>query len=651
MLDDYLPPSASSSEGSDMNGYEDPNYMGEGQGDLAYATMFNTFYETWEEFCIWDASDCAEHLAALAVPSDSALYDKCDYAFEPDPDALAFYDSDHGIGEPVDYFTICEYDSLGQLTKHSLPVKTGDAGRRSTRMRNAWFLEHAQYEACTPSNASAYIDTPKVEVCQYIKYGDNPQFNAREYLKQFKAVAWQDQGHCNPDQWLILARTIAKLSSWAKENDPSSLHIFIARVFPEVEDIPFVLDRAKQRDPIAWPSPHFIQELDQLSRLWRSDVDPPGLARVFYSFCPQMSCIQFECLTHPYPAGWLSGRMGNSTLDNDTLKQMYGPRRPCGEDCFLSRASDDVSVGCENTETILLLDDMLAADPDALPCHMSQILLHDIPCYKIFARRSEKVLVDKNDKRPRPVPLKWNDFDDLSNYSMSVRCDHEGRCSSKTCECFRKGVHCQRNCLCDDACALRYDGCDCSASQNAHATVCSRDFKERLCSCVQWSWECSPELCGHTMNRKKRPMLLDRAATVSCRNVDLQFKSGVPIEVKTGMYGLGAFAKRQIRKGEFIGEYSAEIFMNRRVYVESTTLLHNFTGYNYSFKLNEEVVADAASVGNEMRFFNHSEKDSNIEPRIKLVNSDHRIAFYAIRKIKKGEELLFDYGRDYWKDQ
>jgi len=179
--------------------------------------------------------------------------------------------------------------------------------------------------------------------------------------------------------------------------------------------------------------------------------------------------------------------------------------------------------------------------------------------------------------------------------------------------------------------------------------MCSSESTRGTCLCAKSNWECNLELCDHTASRMHQPYLIGQNAEMSCKNVDVQWKPSPLIEVKTGAYGMGAFAKQLIRRGEFIGEYVAEIFMHGSYYVHTKDFLHRFTHYNYSFSLNTSIVADAANVGNEMRFFNHSAEEANIEPRIKLVNGDHKVSFYAIRQIKKGEEILFDYGDNYWK--
>jgi len=81
-------------------------------------------------------------------------------------------------------------------------------------------------------------------------------------------------------------------------------------------------------------------------------------------------------------------------------------------------------------------------------------------------------------------------------------------------------------------------------------------------------------------------------------------------------------------------------------------MLRNHVGLNYSFTLNSQYNIDGARVGNETRYINHANDDrANAHVVLKLVCGDRRIGMYALRDIKAGEEILFNYGAEYWRFQ
>ncbi|KIP11815.1 hypothetical protein PHLGIDRAFT_416813 [Phlebiopsis gigantea 11061_1 CR5-6] len=157
-------------------------------------------------------------------------------------------------------------------------------------------------------------------------------------------------------------------------------------------------------------------------------------------------------------------------------------------------------------------------------------------------------------------------------------------------------------------------------------------------------WECNAELCGHLST-----LILNNDGLL-CHNRDMQSNTLGPFEIKSGSFGLGAYAIEEIAKNTFIGEYTCEIYDSSTIELHSPYQKHS--KYNYAFDLvDKSLIGDALSVGNGTRYINHSSAEINIKPRIKLVNAEHKIAFYSTRKIARGEELLFDYGKDYWKGQ
>jgi SET domain-containing protein len=104
------------------------------------------------------------------------------------------------------------------------------------------------------------------------------------------------------------------------------------------------------------------------------------------------------------------------------------------------------------------------------------------------------------------------------------------------------------------------------------------------------------------------------------------------------IHGRGVFAGRAIAKGTCIVEYRGERVSareaERRPDSDPSNPYHTFL-----FELNDGRVIDAAVRGNAARWINHS-CDPNCEP---FEDDDGRVFIEARRRIRKGEELAYDY--------
>lgn len=107
--------------------------------------------------------------------------------------------------------------------------------------------------------------------------------------------------------------------------------------------------------------------------------------------------------------------------------------------------------------------------------------------------------------------------------------------------------------------------------------------------------------------------------------------------LRSAIAGRGAFALRDIRKGErlieYVGERISHPVADER-YDDASMKNH----HTFLFSVSSRTVIDASKGGNESRFINHS-CDPNCEAEI--VN--RRVWISAIRNIKQGEELAYDY--------
>ncbi|KFX96984.1 hypothetical protein O988_05065 [Pseudogymnoascus sp. VKM F-3808] len=109
--------------------------------------------------------------------------------------------------------------------------------------------------------------------------------------------------------------------------------------------------------------------------------------------------------------------------------------------------------------------------------------------------------------------------------------------------------------------------------------------------------------------------------------------------------GNGLYLAESVQEGDFIAEYVGEIIDHTEV--DRRDDLVKKMGMSYNFDLNMDVVIDAMWFGNATRFINHSEVRKNCRAKVLLVNSEHRIAFFATKNLNAGEELFFDYGKSF----
>ena len=108
---------------------------------------------------------------------------------------------------------------------------------------------------------------------------------------------------------------------------------------------------------------------------------------------------------------------------------------------------------------------------------------------------------------------------------------------------------------------------------------------------------------------------------------------------KSGINNLGLFAKTDIKKGEKVIEYKGRKFTHKQV--EEDDRFDNSKAI-YLFTLNERYVLDGDTKINTAKYINHS-CDPNCE--VNIIKG--KIWIIAIKDIKKGDELSYDYGFGY----
>ena len=113
---------------------------------------------------------------------------------------------------------------------------------------------------------------------------------------------------------------------------------------------------------------------------------------------------------------------------------------------------------------------------------------------------------------------------------------------------------------------------------------------------------------------------------------------------KSAIHGNGMFAVAPIKKGERLIEYKGRRRSHEDVDADDSGDVES--GHTFLFTLNDDWVIDANFEGNDARWINHS-CDPNCEAVLDEDEDDSKqsqVFIEAIRSIKPGEELTYDYG-------
>ena len=244
-------------------------------------------------------------------------------------------------------------------------------------------------------------------------------------------------------------------------------------------------------------------------------------------------------------------------------------------------------------------------------------------------------------------------------------CNHVGLLCTEAgdmCDCLMNKIPCDKFCVCNEDCKfpiisntseawltmlgfMKFKGCDCSRTHHA----CSIDKSK--CACQMLNRECDPDLC-HSCGAAEAANPFTRSGKPSangCFNTDIQ--RGVEKRLLVGEsshpndIGFGAYLAEPVTEDEFIAEYVGEVISAEEA--DLRWQLYEKLGLSYIFDLNGEMCVDSYRYGNKTRFINHGRKRANCYPKVKLVNGEHRIAFYAKKSLAAGVELFFNYGRQF----
>jgi uncharacterized protein len=108
---------------------------------------------------------------------------------------------------------------------------------------------------------------------------------------------------------------------------------------------------------------------------------------------------------------------------------------------------------------------------------------------------------------------------------------------------------------------------------------------------------------------------------------------GWKLLVKRSRAGLGLYAGESIPKGACIIEYKGRVISKAEEYTSKS---------KYLFEVNARMTIDGKPKWNKAGYINHSCRP-NAEPEVR----ERRVYIMSKRPIKTGEEVTYDYGKEY----
>lgn len=143
---------------------------------------------------------------------------------------------------------------------------------------------------------------------------------------------------------------------------------------------------------------------------------------------------------------------------------------------------------------------------------------------------------------------------------------------------------------------------------------------------------------------ESKPELFTLRAQVFANEIGCGYSAPITIEWIDDTIGYGVFADRNIKKGEYVGEFVGEI---RRT---AFWLKQNTYSVFYPNQAWQSFCVDGSVEGNEMRFSNHSYLP-NLNTVVAAENGLIHSIFLAEKDISKGEQLTWNYGEEFWSNR
>ncbi len=144
--------------------------------------------------------------------------------------------------------------------------------------------------------------------------------------------------------------------------------------------------------------------------------------------------------------------------------------------------------------------------------------------------------------------------------------------------------------------------------------------------------------------KKKSPSVTRHKFKKTLKNNKISNKPGntrkaqSAVEVRnSSIHGRGVFAVKTVAKGTRVLEYTG-VRMSHAEADRRYGDLHDGSSHTMLFAVNDKVVIDATKRGGPARWINHS-----CAPNCESTEEDGHMFIDAIRAIKRGEELSYDY--------
>ncbi|KZT36229.1 SET domain-containing protein [Sistotremastrum suecicum HHB10207 ss-3] len=589
------------------------------ENDSPVTTATKILHQVQAEFSEWNKDECQRLFASLGLDEEREEKENSG------PSSVASFDIWREPSNPSSTTWTVYVGNEERVQQLSCPVVTCETVRPAP-----------SYEWHTETNQNIWVSLEDTDTLAFVPFADDPSFRAEEYTSCFKRLK-----PCrDPDLEEIEAEAARRLhfGHGFSFDLIDKTGVLSRTMLGESENVG-ICHALTQRDRLQWPGSMNSPYPPLLSA---APQPPQDLATrvigLVKTFCPAPRCNHYFCPEHAFIAPVPQPAPPSTTTEEDIQR-----KKSCGQNCYLN---DVLGLNSWSSTEIMDFQTVLRLMPDTSPCDLAIIVQK--PCRQVYQQKwalrtlmeQEEVPVDnKRLKRKRKNPRRFDDKDPVT-FSYGLPCDHEGSCED------------------NPKCDIRHKGCKCVPIKGIQTC------RTNKCPCFRARRECDPYACGDcewqkTEKRDTRTLPAEDTSTLSgsksppdpapsCQNCYLTLGLQKEINVGLSKWGFGAFIAEPAEPGDYIAQYTGEFISQEHADLRGS--LSDHVKRNYRFELNPLWLVDACSMGNGTRFINHSNDDYNCRAVVVIIDGDHCLAIYAIKQLKEGDELLLNYGEEYFID-